>query len=136
MLPSRSIGNLFSALTEVEKDPQGLRQIATEVIISPAGEGETGGTAGIPADLPDKLLFRLENRKLDVAGIISLGEDPGRPAPPWPGASVVHETAWADCKPGQGLRLRLRLAPALAGIPWEYTSSQEAGRRTPPASWP
>jgi hypothetical protein len=103
---------------DVEKDEEGVVQFSVEVFTSPRGGGLRVTKQKISPDLR-KELGRLERRKLDVDGVISLGEKladlllPGEMRELFKGCLYM-------LKPGQGLRLRLRLDPALAGIPWEY----------------
>jgi beta-lactam-binding protein with PASTA domain len=103
---------------DVEKDEEGVVQFSVEVFTSPRGGGVRVEKQQITPDLR-KELGRLERRKLDADGIISLGEKlaalllPGQVGEFFKGSLDM-------LKPGQGLRLRLRLDAALAGFPWEY----------------
>jgi RNA polymerase subunit RPABC4/transcription elongation factor Spt4 len=103
--------------SEVEKDEQGVHGFTVQVFSSPAGEGEPQSRP-VPSDLK-RYLGRLERRKLDVDGIIGLGEALADLLLP-DQARELFIRSLDRLEPGQGLRLRLRLAPALASIPWEY----------------
>jgi len=96
----------------------------------PAGEGERAETVAIPLDLPLRTLD-LERRRLDVAGQMDLGETlAGLLLPPY--ARQMYANSLAYLQPGEGLRLRLRLADEVVDFPWEYLFVQEArGERTP-----
>jgi RNA polymerase subunit RPABC4/transcription elongation factor Spt4 len=102
---------------EVEKDERGVHGFTVQVFSSPAGEGEPQSRS-VPSDL-QRYLGRLERRKLDVDGVIGLGEAladlllPDR-------ARELFTRSLDRLGPEHGLRLRLRLAPALTHIPWEY----------------
>ncbi len=73
------------------------------------------------------LLTKLDRRRISKDELISLGEQlaalllPGR-------VRDLYQDSLKALKPGEGLRLRLRIGPlALAALPWEYTYLQ----RTP-----
>jgi tetratricopeptide (TPR) repeat protein len=110
---------------DVEKDEAGVIQFSVEVFASPRGGGLRATKQKISPDLR-KELGRLERRKLDVDGIISLGEKladlllPGEMRELFKGCLDM-------LRKGQGLRLRLRLDPTLASIPWEYIYVRRAG---------
>jgi hypothetical protein len=110
---------------EREKDPQGCRQISTQVFSSPAGEGLGEEVRSVPKDLSTKL-FRLENRKMDMAEIITLGEVLADVLFP-DKVRDLFDRSFDDLEDEQGLRLRLRLSPSLAEIPWEYLYMQLGG---------
>jgi hypothetical protein len=108
----------------VERGPDGLvRSFDVRVFASPAGEG-----APLRRELPDdlgKALGRLDRRKLDLPGIIGLGEVlADLILPTGPREMLVRSLERLDA--GEGLRLRLRLPPELAGLPWEYLYIQRA----------
>lgn len=101
-----------------ERGEDGLvRSVDVRVFASPAGEG-----AAVRRELPGDLVAvvgRLDRRKLDVAGIIGLGEALADLLLPAPARELLVRSL--DRLPaGTGLRLRLRLPLALAGLPWEY----------------
>ncbi len=102
----------------VQKDESGLEQFSVEVIASPRGGGVRVEKQKITPDL-QKELGRLERRMLDADGVIGLGEKladlllPGE-------IRELFRRCVDTLKSRQGLRLRLRLDPALADIPWEY----------------
>jgi len=108
----------------VGESENGVRTFTVEVFDSPAGQGAPE-TRTTPADL-QRYLGRLERRKLDFAGVVALGEalaDLLFPA----GARVLFTRSLDLLKPNEGLRVRLRLAPELAHIPWEYVYIARAG---------
>jgi hypothetical protein len=102
---------------EVEKDELGIHGFTVQVFNSPAGEGEPQSRS-VPSDL-QRYMGRLERRKLDVDGIIGLGEALADLLLPDRARELLIRSL-DRLEPRQGLRLRLRLAPALASIPWEY----------------
>jgi hypothetical protein len=102
---------------EVEKDERGVHGFTVQVFSSPAGEGEPQSRS-VPSDL-QRYMGRLERRKLDVDGIIGLGEALADLLLPDRARELLIRSL-DRLEPGQGLRLRLRLAPALTHIPWEY----------------
>lgn len=107
-----------------ERGPDGLvRTFDVRVFASPAGEG-----APLRRELPDdlgKVLGRLDRRKLDLPGIIGLGEAlADLLLPAGPREMLVRSLERLEA--GEGLRLRLRLPPELAGLPWEYLYVQRA----------
>ena len=112
------------AAEDVEKDAEGIQGFTVRVFSSPAGRSEPQPRT-VPADLR-RYLGRLERRKLDVDSIVGLGEALADLLLPEPvRALFVQSLDGLDA--GQGLRVRLRLAPGLAGIPWEYMYVQRTG---------
>jgi hypothetical protein len=112
------------AVDVAERGADGLAQsFDVRVFASPAGEGEPVRRT-LPADLA-RAVGHLDRRKLDMAGIIGLGEvlaDLLAPA----GVRELLVRSLERLAPGEGLRLRLRLPPALAGLPWEYLYLQRS----------
>lgn len=73
------------------------------------------------------LLARLDRRRITKDELISLGEQLAGLLLPG-GVRDLYQDSLKALKPGEGLRLRLRIDPlALAALPWEYTYLQ----RTP-----
>ncbi len=100
-----------------------VRTFDVRVFDSPAGEG-----APVRRELPNdlgKALGRLDRRKLDVAGIIGLGEVLADLILPGGPREMLVESL-GRLAAGEALRLRLRLPPELAGLPWEYLYIQRA----------
>jgi hypothetical protein len=88
-----------------------------QVFRSPAGEsGAIWRT--IPGDLR-RDLGRLGRRRLSTDEIISVGETLSEMLLP-PELRGLLKSSLDRLSPGQGLRLRLRLAPNLVSFPWEY----------------
>jgi len=102
---------------DVEKDELGIQVFTVQVFSSPAGEGQPQ-LRTVPSDLR-RYLGHLERRKLDVDGVIGLGEALADLLLP-DQARQLFIRSLDRLEPDQGLRIRLRLPPALAGIPWEY----------------
>lgn len=105
------------------------------VLASPAGEMRP--EEAVPVEYDDKdlqqRLGRLESRELDVAGMVELGRllaamllPPSAPD----GTTTVREyfaRSLARLDADTGLRLRLRLPPALTVVPWEYVYVDRTG---------
>jgi hypothetical protein len=108
---------------EVDKDQQGLQQISTQVFKSPAGEGPEE-VRSVPQEL-DRKLYKLENRKLEVSEIISIGKALADLVLPSKSLQLF-ERSLDKLQPDQGLRLRLRLSFTLTDIPWEYLYLQQS----------
>lgn len=77
------------------------------------------------------VLQSLETRTLDLAGLVALGRTLATLLLPAEGAEIsVRELLKDNLKrldPDEGLRLRLRLPPMLAALPWEYMYVDRAG---------
>lgn len=109
---------LVLAADVAERDEEGaVQSFDVRVFASPAGEG-----APVRREVPQDLqrpLSRLDRRQLEPPAILGLGEalaDLLLPA----GARELLVRSLDRLAPGEGLRLRLRLPPELAGLPWEY----------------
>ena len=117
---------------EVEKDEHGVQGFTVQVFSSPAGEGQPEPRT-VPAGLR-QYLEQLEERELAFEGIVGLGEalaDLLLPA----GSRQLFVRSLDRLGPEEGLRVRLRLPPVLASIPWEYMyvqrgSAQYEGKRS------
>jgi hypothetical protein len=94
-----------------------VRQLSVRVLESPAGESQTEIVA-ISLDLK-KEVRKLERRDLDTASIIVLGEKLGNLLLPNQ-ARKLFINSLHQLQSDEGLRLRLKLEPSLASIPWEY----------------
>lgn len=108
---------------EAEKDESGLRKLTAQVLSTPGvGEGAEE-VVELPPELAQDLsmhLYRLEHRRLKtVEEIIALGETLADLLLPSKSRSFFTRSL-DKLERGQGLRVRLRLHPLLADIPWEY----------------
>lgn len=103
-----------------------------QVFDSPVGQGEPVEAVTIPDHLP-ALLDALYAHQMDgdLPRQIELGELlAGLLLPPY--ARRMFTASLSRLQSGEGLRLRLRLADALAAYPWEFAFLQELrGERTP-----
>jgi hypothetical protein len=109
--------NLEIIADQVAEEEGGRLAFSVQVYRSPAGE-----SGSIRQSTPPGLWRRLravEQRKLDQGEIIALGESltdlllPGE-------AQSLFERSLDHLERDEGLRVHLRLDPALAGFPWEY----------------
>lgn len=123
------------AKRERTPDKKWVGRFRVRVLRSPAGEMTDKEAVPIKYDLKALRtgLKRLEDRKLDRAGLIELGRTlallllpPGREGTP---SNVRGFFADSLKLVGQdaGVRLRLRLPPELAAMPWEYMYVDRAG---------
>jgi len=116
----------FIILTEdVEKDDGGIKSFSLRVFDSPVGQGEK---KRVP--VPDYASLREQVNALakrafdqDEAGLIGLGSRLGELLLP-PHARELYRRS-LDWLKEDGLRLRLRLEPELADLPWEYMHVQD-----------
>jgi len=106
---------------DVDRDGFGIHGFTIQVFSSPAGEGQPEPRT-VPSDLR-RYLGHLERRKLDVDGVIGIGEALADLLLP-DQVRQLFIRSLDRLEPDQGLRLRLRLPPALASIPWEYAYVQ------------
>lgn len=116
-MPIRDYCDFILVADRLELDNDGNRKCVVQVFVSPVGEGNP-----VPRCIPHNLqsqLDRLAQRELDVDGVIQLGETLADVLLPAPIRDFLRRSL-DKLKPDQGLRLRLRLAPDLAAIPWEY----------------
>src|SRR4051794_26974425 len=115
------------AVLERTPDKQRIGRFSVRVLLSPAGEMKPEEAVSVSYD--DKQLQlslqQLETRALDKAGLIALGRALALLLPPKQQAAAtgVRELLAASMDqigPDDGVRLRLRLPPQLAALPWEY----------------
>src|SRR5262245_3124040 len=109
-------------------DKRRLVQFKVRVLSSPAGEMRP--EEGVPVEYDDKQLQasiqQLETRALDRSGLIALGRAlalallPPKPAGAASGVRELFAASLDLVGQDAGLRLRLRLPPLLAALPWEY----------------
>src|SRR4051812_29444656 len=106
---------------EVRSDTEGrVEQFAVQVFGSPVGEGREKERIKVSPDLANEceaLLNQLLD--FDVLRQVKLGDAlAGLLLPPT--ARDLFNRSMASLLEGEGLRLRLRLAPRLSPLPWEY----------------
>lgn len=116
------------ATLERTPDKQRVGKFSVRALTSPAGE--MSPEQAVPVSYDDRALQlalqQLEARALDRAGLIALG----RQLASWLLPDAVREllaASLAQIGPDDGLRLRLRLPPQLAALPWEYLYVERAG---------
>lgn len=107
----------------VKKNKAGLHKFTIQVFSSPVGEGEKEMRT-IPPDLGTQL-NKIEQRLLEMDDIIILGKALADLLLPDKTRGLFVRSL-DKLQKDQGLRLRLRLASALANIPWEYMYIQRA----------
>jgi len=123
------------AALERTPDKQRIGRFTVRVLGSPAGEMKP--EEAVPVSYDDKQLQlslqQLETRALDKAGLIGLGRALALlllPPKQDGAAAGVRELLAASLDhvgPDDGVRLRLRLPPQLATLPWEYMYVDRAG---------
>ena len=120
-MPMREYCDFTLIADTLDPNNESNRAFTVQVFTSPVGEGSS-----IQRSISNELqqyLVQQEERELDMDGIIQLGELLGDLLLPTPVRELFYRSL-DKLKPEQGLRLRLRLAPALADIPWEYLHIQ------------
>jgi len=102
-------------------DETGLRGLSVRLLGSPAGATDALGRKASPvtAAAIRERLGLLETRDLDEDGLIALGADLADLLLP-PGIRELLARSLDGLGQDEGLRVRLRLDPAVADIPWEY----------------
>lgn len=112
----------FDLLVEDRKDDRnGLRGLTVRLLGSPAGESRpqrSSLTAPLARELAQRL-GALETRELDIAGVIGLGAALADLLFPPAIRSMLAQSS-GGLRTDEGLRVRLRLDPTLAEIPWEF----------------
>lgn len=101
-----------------QSNESGIRQLSVRVSQSPAGESKSPDVVSIPLTLQGSLR-RIEKRDSDIEKIIILGEKLGALLLPNQ-ARELFINSLNGLHSDEGLRLRLKLEPSLASIPWEY----------------
>jgi len=117
------------------EDKRRLGRFKLRVLLSPAGEMRPEDAVAVEYDdrLLQSRLRDLEGRRLDRAGMIALGRElaqlllPPKQAGAATGLRDLFTASLAQIGPDVGLRLRLRLPPLLAALPWEYMYLDRAG---------
>jgi len=132
-MPIREYREFELEASDFERDEGGVERFSVKVSSSPAGESTGKTERDIPPDLRKELRL-LERRKLDADDVISLGEKLADLLLP-DEARWLFRGSKSMLGRNQGLRLRLRLDPALAGIPWEYMFVPRAGGGKNPADF-
>lgn len=106
----------------VQKDERGIRQFTVQVASTP--DGGACGQQLVTVPEPEKLesfIRRLDYRQLKGREIIEFGELLANLLLSGMVRTLFdRNSAQVRKQPGQGLRLRLQLAPALFSVPWEY----------------
>jgi hypothetical protein len=123
------------ATLERTPDKQRIGHFTARVLSSPAGEMKPEEAVQVSYD--DKQLQfslqQLETRALDKAGMIALGRTlallllPPRQDGAAAGVRDLLAASLDRVGPDDGLRMRLRLPPQLAALPWEYLYVERAG---------
>jgi hypothetical protein len=123
------------ATLERTPDKQRIGRFTVRVLSSPAGEMKPEEAVVVSYD--DKqlqlTLQQLENRSLDRAGLVAMGRLlallllPTTQAGAATGLRELLADSLDQIGPDDGLRLRLRLPPQLAALPWEYMYVERAG---------
>ena len=116
-------------------DKQRIGRFTVRVLGSPAGEMKP--EEAVPVSYDDKQLQlslqQLETRALDKAGLIALGRAlallllPPKQDGAAAGVRELLAASLDHAGPDDGVRLRLRLPPQLAALPWEYMYVDRAG---------
>lgn len=116
-------------------DKRRLGQFEVRVLSSPAGEMKP--EEAVPVEYDDKelqvSLLQLEQRGLDRGRLIALGRTlallllPPKKEDAETGVRELLAASLTQVGPDSGLRLRLRLPPMLAALPWEYAYVDRAG---------
>ncbi|MEO7908082.1 MAG: hypothetical protein ABIV47_00395, partial [Roseiflexaceae bacterium] len=124
-----------NATLERTPDKQRIGRFSVRVLGSPAGEMRPEEAS--PVSYDDKQLQlslqQLETRALDKAGLIALGRAlallllPPKLQGAFTGVRELLATSLDHVGPDAGVRLRLRLPPQLAALPWEYMYVDRAG---------
>ncbi len=124
-----------NATLERTPDKRRVGSFSVRVLASPAGEMRPQDAATVSYD--DKALQlslqQLETRALDRAGLVALGRTlaglllPPKASGALAGVGDMLADSLLAIGPDDGLRLRLRLPPQLAVLPWEYAYVERAG---------
>lgn len=125
-------------VSDAETTRAGGKRIGTfrvRVLASPAGEMPPGDAVAVEYDDKDlqATLGKLDYRELDTEGLAALGRTLAAlllPITANSGGPTVRELfarSLVKLGPDIGLRLRLRLPPDLAVLPWEYAYVERAG---------
>jgi hypothetical protein len=123
------------ATLERTPDKRRVGRFSVRVLASPAGEMRPDEAVSIAYD--DKQLQlslqQLETRVLDKAGLIALGRAlallllPPKQEGAAAGVREMLAASLDQVGPDNGVRLRLRLPPLLAALPWEYMYVDRVG---------
>jgi hypothetical protein len=117
--------------------PGKIWQASFKVRVLSSPKGEMSQEQAVPVQYDDgqlqATLQKLESSDLDQAGLVALGRALAAVLlPPGPEGALTsaRELLKANLQglgPDEGLRLRLRLPPMLAPLPWEYIYVDRAG---------
>lgn len=127
---------ISDAATRTQEDKR-IGMFKVRVLASPAGEMPPGEAVAVEYDDKDlqSTLGKLDGRDLDTEGLTALGRMLAAmllPITAKDGAPSVRELfarSFVRLGPDIGLRMRLRLPPDLAVIPWEYAYVERTGGR-------
>jgi hypothetical protein len=116
------------AASDVQRDPIGIRQLSVRVggsprepVVQQVPEAVSGQLTG--------LLRALDQGVLDAADVVGLGEALGDLLFPDPVRELLVRSL-DTLGPNGGLRIRLRLDPQLAPVPWEFVHlARQSGQR-------
>ena len=135
MLYEDMIIEAYEAELVKTQDKGRVGRFKVRVISSP--DGEMKPEEALPVEYDDKQLqadlARLEGRKLDREGLIGLGRVlallllPPKKEGQLAGVRELFGDSLKRVGLDRGLRLRLRLPPLLAALPWEYMYVDRAG---------
>lgn len=110
-------------IDNIKSDESGIKQFSVRVWESPAGESRVAEYVSMPTSL-SRNLRSLEKRSSEVRDIIELGEKIADILLPEQARKLLIHSLHG-LQPEAGLRLRLKLEPSLANIPWEYLYIQD-----------
>ena len=118
-MPLTRYRDLVLLADQVKERDGRLASFVVRVFESPAGGGEQAERVKVPADL-DVRIGWLDKRRIDddLGAQIELGTVIGLLVLP-PYARGLFQASLAALADDEGLRVRLRLDPALADVPWE-----------------
>lgn len=130
--------DMILEVSDTETTHDGDKRIGTfkvRVLTSPAGDMPSGDAVIVEYDDKDlqSTLDKLDRRELDTEGLIRLGRTLAAlllPITAKDGATSVREffaRSRVKLGPDIGLRMRLRLPPDLAVLPWEYAYIERTG---------
>lgn len=133
-MPSSHYLEFVLILEDVTPDAEGCpSSFSVSVFDSPVGQGERKEIVTLPAPLRNRLqrvASRVAGAELDLTYQMNTGEIIGSMLLP-PYARQMFVSSLARLGNGERLRLRLRLADALAEVPWELAYVRDArGERT------
>lgn len=121
----RTYHDFILSAADVQQDKTGVRGFALRVADSPLGPTAPEHRS-VPAGLHDHLR-QLDGRRLEVGAIIDIGAMLADLLLGGMAGDLFSRCLMEALAAEDGLRLRLRLPPELALIPWEYMYCQQGG---------